>query len=67
MARLSTVNTKPIVMPLLIFQPKLSFDIIMHLYVLQIFSSIFLFTVVRNSPWINLCYRRMFWLVCGWC
>lgn len=67
MARLSTVNTKPIVMSLLIFQPKLSFDIIMHSNVLQFFSSIFLSTVVRNSPWINLCYRRMLWLVCGWC
>jgi hypothetical protein len=41
MARLSTVNTKPIVKSLLIFQPKLSFDIIMHSNVLQIFSSIF--------------------------
>jgi hypothetical protein len=32
------------------FQRKLSFDIIMHSNVLQIFSSIFLSTVVRSSP-----------------
>jgi hypothetical protein len=41
MARLSTINTKPIVMSLLIFQPKVSFDVIMHSNVLQKILSIF--------------------------